>query len=162
MRLALTAILAAFIAACGGGRNAASDTRAERTRPVMVYRTKHDVHDKVPVGLSDDRQHIVSYPHPKDLMADTGLRKPTPLAQGYWLDNLGVGPNTGFIAMTYAEYAALPEAPSIAEMEALLIDRDPWETLCECGLKGPVPNPVNELNALLKKGKLREQCKALK
>ncbi len=162
MRPALTAILAAFITGCGAGRNATADDRADRTRPVMVYRTKHDVHDKVPVGLSDDRRHIVSYPHPKDLMADGGLRTPTALIQGYWLDNLGVGPNTGFIALTYSEYAALPEAPSITEMEAMLIDRDPWEALCDCGVMGTLQDPVKELNAWLKKRKLAERCKTLK
>lgn len=152
------------LSACCGGQKAASGTadEAERTRPLMVYRTVQDVHDKVPVGLSADRQHITSYPQPKDLLADGKMRLPTKLVKGYWLDNKGVGLNTGFLSMTYAEYAALPQAPPIAEMEAMLLDRDPLASLCDCGTQGTMDDPVTEINALLKKDALRERCKVLK
>lgn len=158
------ALLLLGFSACCGSRNAVTqaDMAAERTRPLMVYSTRQNMHDKVPVGLSDDRQHIISYPQPKDLLLDGKLRLPTKLAKGYWLDNKGIGLNTGFLKMTYAEYAALPQAPPLAEMEAMLLDPDPLLSLCDCGTSGSMPDPVKEINALLRKGKLRDKCKTLK
>lgn len=158
------ALLLLGLSACCGSRNAVTpaDMAAERTRPLMVYSTRQDVHDKVPVGLSDDKQHIISYPQPKDLMLEGKLRLPTKLAKGYWLDNKGIGLNTGFLKMTYAEYAALPSAPSVADLEAALLDRDPLESLCDCGTRGTMADPVKAIGDMLKSGGLRQGCKVLK
>lgn len=163
MKTTAIALLLCLSAGCAGRKaTATAEGMAERTRPLMVYRTKQDLHDKVPVGLSEDRQHILSYPQPKDLLLDGKLRLPTKLAKNHWLDNKGVSLNTGFLRMTYAEYAALQEAPPLAEMEAMLMDRDPLESLCDCGLRGTMADPVKEINGLLKKNLLRERCKVLK
>lgn len=163
MKTATIVLLLGLTAGCAGHKAATSPgDAAERTRPLMVYRTKQDLHDKVPVGLSEDRQHILSYPQPTDLLLDGKLRLPTKLAKNHWLDNKGVGLNTGFLRMTYAEYSALREAPPLAEMEAMLMDRDPLESLCDCGARGAMVDPVKEINGLLKKNSLRERCKVLK
>ncbi len=161
---AITAIMLVALTVGCDGRKAAGTTQPDvaRTRPLMVYRTQQDVHDKVPVGLSDDRMHIVSYPNPKDLVVDGKLMLPTKLEKGYWLDNKGIGLNTGFLKLTYADYAALADAPPIAELETLLLDPDPLVSLCDCGTNGSMADPVKEINALLRKGKLREKCKLLK
>ncbi len=161
MRTAAFGLCIALLIGCRNGKETTT-TNAQDTRPVMVYRTQQDVHDKVPVGLSEDRQRIVSYPHPKDLRVDGTLLQPTALVKGYWLDNKGIGLHTGFLRMTYAEYAALPAAPTIAELEAALLDRDPLVELCDCGTRGTMADPVKEVNALLKKNALRERCKVLK
>jgi hypothetical protein len=152
----------ALLAGCGGRKSTSAADAAGHTRPLMVYRTAQDVHDKVPVGLSEDRKHIVSYPQPADLMVDGKLLLPTKLAKGWWLDNKGIGLNTGYLKLTYAEYAALPQAPSIADMEAMLLDVDPLVSLCDCGTSGAMADPVKEINALVKKDALRERCKVLK
>ena len=163
MKTAAITLLLCLSAGCTGRKaTATAESMAERTRPLMVYRTKQDLHDKVPVGLSEDRQHILAYPQPKDLLLGGKLRLPTKLAGNYWMDNKGIGLNTGFLRMTYAEYAALQEAPPLAEMEAMLMDRDPLESLCDCGLRGTMADPVKEINDLLKKNLLRERCKVLK
>lgn len=155
-------LLLGLLAGCGGRKATGRTDTAAHPRPLMVYRTAQDVHDKVPVGLSDDRRHIVSYPQPKDLMVDGKLLLPTKLAKGWWLDNKGIGLNTGFLRMGYAQYAALQEAPPLAEMEAMLLDVDPLVSLCDCGTNGNMTDPVKEINGLLKKDALRERCKALK
>ncbi|HEY0977331.1 MAG TPA: hypothetical protein VGE21_07655 [Flavobacteriales bacterium] len=153
--------LAGLMMACSAKKPAAEQPldAAEAVRPIMVYRTKQDVHDKVPVGLSADRQHIVSYPHPKDMATAS---PPTRLHDDHWLDHKGIGPNTGFLRLTYAEYAALSKAPSLAELETMVIDRDPLLELCDCGTRGSFADPVKELNGWLEQGRLRERCKVLK
>ncbi|MCO5275620.1 MAG: hypothetical protein M9900_11975 [Flavobacteriales bacterium] len=156
-------LLLGLLLGCGASKDTADPgANVNRTRPLMVYRTTQDMHDKVPVGLSEDRTHIISYPAPKDLAVGGKLLLPTKLMKGYWLDNKGVGLNTGFLKMTYAEYAALQEAPPLAEMEAMLLDTDPLTFLCDCGSSGTMADPVKEINALLRKGKLRDRCKVLK
>lgn len=155
------AVMAVLLFACSAKKPATEQPldAAEAARPVMVYRTNQDVHDKVSVGLSADRQHIVSYPHPKDMAT---AQPPTRLHGDHWLDHKGIGLNTGFLRLTYAEYAALPKAPSLAELEAMVIDRDPLLELCDCGTRGSFTDPEKELNAWLKEGRLRERCKVLK
>lgn len=163
MKTAAMALFTVLFTGCGAPRaTTGTESAAGRTRPWMVYRTVQDVHDQVPVGLSADRQHIISYPQPQDLAVDGKLLVPTKLAKGWWLDNKGIGLNTGFLRMSYADYAALPQAPPLAEMEAMLLDIDPLESLCDCGPSGTMADPVKEINALLKKGTLRQRCKVLK
>lgn len=163
MKTVAATMLVCLAFGCNGHKDiGTANTDAARTRPLMVYRTQQDLHDKVPVGLSDDHAHIVSYPNPKDLTVDGKLLLPTKLAKGYWLDNKGIGLNTGFLKLTYAEYAALPQAPPVADMEAMLLDPAPLISLCDCGTQGSMADPVKEINALLRKGKLRDRCKVLK
>lgn len=158
MKALVLAVL--LVSACSAKKPATPGLdAAEAARPIMVYRTKQDMHDKVPVGLSADRQHIVSYPHPKDMATAS---PPTRLHDDHWLDHKGIGLNTGFLRLTYAEYAALPKAPSLAELETMLLDRDPLLELCDCGTRGSFTDPVKELNGWLEQGRLRERCKVLK
>ncbi len=160
MNTVLSGLCVLVVMSCSNGKDVSGN--AADTRPLMVYRTKQDVHDKVPVGLSADGRHIISYPSPQDLRVDGTLLQPTPLGATHWLDNKGIGLRTGFLRMTYAEYAALSEAPAIAEMEAQLLDRDPFVELCDCGTRGSMADPVKELGQLVRKGRLRERCKVLK
>jgi hypothetical protein len=83
--------------------------------------------------LSADRKTILSYPHPKDLRTSDGLSVPVKLENGWLLDRRGIGMNVAFLRMTYAEYAALENAPSLAELDAAITDRDPLTDLCDCG-----------------------------
>ena len=128
--------------------------------PALLYKTKGDYADLVPVTLSDDRRSIVAYPAPGDITGH--LPRPTALAQGYWLDNRGIGPNTAFLKLTYADYAQLSAAPSLADMEALIMDRDPLTALCDCGPRSAYANPTADLNALITAGSLPSRCKVLK
>ncbi|MDE6491440.1 MAG: hypothetical protein K2L49_09820 [Muribaculaceae bacterium] len=81
-----------------------------------IYRTNGDYRDNVPVSLDASRTTVVSYPAPTDLAS-----LPAQLADGYLLDNRGIGPNTAFTSYTYAEYSAMSEAPSAARIMAAVI-----------------------------------------
>ena len=64
--------------------------------PIIIYKTKADYFDKVPVTLSEDKSMIVAYPSPGDLFYKGGLSLPTKLDDGYLLDNRGDQPECGF------------------------------------------------------------------
>lgn len=137
---------------------AAGPGRLATTAPTLLYKTKGDYHDLVPVTLSDDRRSIVAYPAPTDVAGT----QPTALAQGYWLDNRGIGPHVAFLKLTYADYARLAKAPTLQAMDTLIVDRDPLTTYCDCGPRSTYTNPSADLNALITAGNLPSRCKVLK
>ena len=95
--------------------------RIDRTRVSMIpraviYKTNGNYADCVPVTLNADGRSLQSFPGPGDVSPDS---RPLPLADGWLLDRRGgIGPNTAFLTYTYAQYAALPAVPSMAELMA--------------------------------------------
>lgn len=157
-------LLTAAMASCTSGRvamvPAAVVPAVAANAPTLLYRTKGDYRNLVPVLFSDDHRTIVAYPAPSDVASPAP--NPTALVQGYWLDNRGIGLNVAFLKLTYAEYANLPAAPSLQDLEALIVDRDPLVTLCDCGPRTSFPNPMAQLNDLIATGRLASRCKVLK
>lgn len=129
---------------------------------MMVYKTKADYEGNVHVGMDADKATIVSYPHPDDLLNEGEYRTPTPLKQGYLLDNKGIGVDAAFLDYTYGQYADLETAPSIDELNASIIDKDPLTELCDCGHIDGFEDVQHQLNDLIESGQLREVCKVLK
>lgn len=168
MRKELIIAVATLMAACCGKKDAAqatssSETGAGASSPrVLVYRTSTDHANHVPVILSEDKTRIVSYPHPKDLKTGSGYPVPTPLSKGYLMDNRGIGVNVAYLSMTYEQYAALAEAPSMDMLEASIIDRDPLLEMCECARRNEFKDPAKEINAWVEAGELEKHCKKLK
>jgi hypothetical protein len=99
----------------------------------LVYKTKADYTQHVPVTLSDDKTKIIAYPAPKDLYTNGKLAYPTRLSNGYFLDNRGINLNTAFLKMTYTQYSQLKEVPPLKELYQQIIDKDPLTELCNCG-----------------------------
>jgi hypothetical protein len=125
----------------------------------IVYKTRANYDNLVPVTLSDDRHSIVAYAHPRDLVyADGRLRTPTPLRDGYLLDNRGITRNVAFLDMSYEDYARMSEAPSIAELNRHIIDRDPLVDYCNCGARVSFSDEIAELNVVIESGQL-PKCK---
>jgi hypothetical protein len=134
----------------------------EAGAPTLVYKTRGNYDRLVPVLLSEDKVEIVSYPHPKDVMVDGQLAYPTPLEKGYRLDNRGIDLNVAFLKLTYEEYAALDQAPSLAELYSLLKDTDPLEELCYCGYRYNFVDLKGQLNKLIVFNRLRTDCEVMK
>lgn len=138
---------------------------AQNGRPgphVLVYKTYADYSHLVPVILSADKKSLVSYPDPKDLKRGNTFTLPVKLHKGYLLDRQGINKNVAFLKMSYAEYAALPKAPTAEEIMAMLIDKDPLVMLWDCGLKSRHDYGAKELNSLIDKNKLGKTCKSVK
>ena len=119
---------------------------------VYIYKMKGDYSQLVPVVMDKSRTRIVSYPAPSDLKVGGRLVTPTPLDNGYWLDNRGINEHVAFLDYTYEEYSALEQTPTVQQLEARILERYPLTELYVCGKRGSYADEVTELNALIKDG----------
>lgn len=73
-----------------------------------LYRMSGDYADHVAVTLGPDGT-LQSYPAPSDIYEGC---TPLPVGDGLWLDRRGISARSVFTRYTFAQYAALGEAPS--------------------------------------------------
>lgn len=128
----------------------------------LVYKTKKDYYNLVPVILSEDKSQIISYPHKSDLIVGSEYSLPTILHRGYLLDNRGISKNVAFLKLTYEEYFNFEEIPTIQELFEYIIDSDPLIELCDCGNRTTFKNMVVQLNELIDEDLLEDKCKKMK
>lgn len=127
--------------------------------PVVVYKTKRDYSRQVPISLSADKSRIISYPDPGDLRrADGSFNYPTSLRNGYLLDNRGIGLNTAFLKLTYAEYAALEERPAMEDLKGWILDAEPMLELYRCEHLQRTERLPAELNRMIGAKELDALC----
>jgi len=127
--------------------------------PTIVYQTKADYYDKVPVTLSEDKSEVISYPGVKDVFYNGALAYPTKLSDGYLLDNRGINPSSGFLKLTYEDYSKLKATPTKEELFGLILDKDPFTSMYNCGSKYQYKDIVTELNAIIDSKKLKKQLR---
>lgn len=82
-----------------------------------AFRMSGDYADNVAITLSPEGD-LLYFPAPTDITADSA---PVELADGWWLNNQGLGPNSVFTKYTFAEYASLPEVPSPQQLKLSII-----------------------------------------
>jgi hypothetical protein len=125
--------------------------------PTVIYKTKADYSQYVPVTMNAAKTEIVAYPATlTDLKRNGKPAYPTALTQGYCLDNRGIGPNSVFLKMTYTDYMALDEAPKLADMMNMIIDKDPFTEIYNLGDRSRFKDEVKEINELIEKGALKK------
>lgn len=148
--LAVSCAIVTSLCACGSSKNAAqSDIIVATASPqAVVYRTNKDYSRNVPVILDENKENIVSFPDPVDVR---NFPVPTPLDKGYLLDNRGIGPHVAYTDYTFAEYAMLDKVPSIEELQAHIIDRNPIAEMWLCGPRHSFSDIRAELNLIIKK-----------
>lgn len=117
--------------------------------PTVIYKTKNDYYDKIPVTLSDDKTNIVSYPAPTDIYYDGKLAYPVKLHDGYILDNRGINKNSVFLNITYEEFSKLTEAPPLSKMMKMIIDKAPFTEIYNCGNRYQYKDVVSDLNKVI-------------
>ncbi len=117
----------------------------------IIYKTYKDFSQQVPIIMNETKTQIVSYPAPSDLQHEGRLALPTPLKDGYLLDNRGIGANVVFTKYTYKEYAELENAPSLSELMASIIEKHPLVVLYDCGTRNQYSS-ISELNKLIEDG----------
>ena len=128
--------------------------------PVIVYKTRNDYYDKVPVILSDDKTRIVSFPDPRDLKIDGTFAYPSKLNGGYLLDNRGINQNAAFLKFSYEQYCNMDNIPTADRLFDYITDNNPFTEIYQCGSRGNYKEIVAELNALISSGKIKD-CKNL-
>ncbi len=151
-----------LLAACKGQNKVSFKPDFIAAPPTIVYKTKSNYNNLVPVILSEDKKDIISYPHPKDVKVGDALALPTLLKNGYLLDNRGIGVDVAFLKITYEEYSKLENAPTLKELYELIIDKDPLVELCNCGNSKVFTNKIKQLNNVIGAKKLRTICKPIK
>jgi len=164
----VTLFMAGLCVLLNWGCKSTEPTNAELDRqlsmkpaPVVIYKTKADYNRKVPVMLSDDRQQLISYPHPNDLrFSDGTFRYPLPLSSGYLLDRKGIGPKTVFLRMSYEEYFA--QAPDPSTLLSLISDTDPIQEIWHCYLKINEKDITDSLNFIISNKLLSKRCRKIK
>jgi hypothetical protein len=130
--------------------------------PTIIYKMKKDYTQNVPVTLSDDRLTIVNYPAIEDIIINGKYPLPTLLKNGYYLDNRGIGPNVAFTKYTYEEYSKLNTTPTVKELFASIIDKDPIAEMYDCGNRLRFTDIEAELNHIIESGDLIKKFKKIK
>jgi len=129
--------------------------------PVIIYKTKADYYDKVPVTLSDDKTKVISYPDARDLFRGDKLALPTKLHKGYLLDNRGIDKNVAFLNISYEKFTKMQRVFTAGQLYDMILDKDPLTEMYNCGKKSKFKDEVAELNDMIDKGSF-EGCKKLK
>lgn len=119
---------------------------------VIIYKTKEDCSKLVPVILSADKKSVASYPDIRDVVQNGKYPYPTPLSDGYLLDNRGISANVAFLRISYEEYAALPSTPTADELYAMILHKSPVKKMYACGLRNKFNNLETELNSVIQSG----------
>jgi hypothetical protein len=125
--------------------------------PVIVYKTKSDYLNNVPVILSDDKSKIMSYPGIHDVKTNEGVYQvPLKLENGYLLDQRGINEHVAFTKYTYEVYANLDNTPTAEELFEAIIDADPLTELYFCGSLFEFENPKDEINEIIQRGDMSQ------
>ncbi|MBN1339497.1 MAG: hypothetical protein JXA03_09245 [Bacteroidales bacterium] len=120
--------------------------------PVIIYKTKNNYYDKVPVILSEDKESIASYPDIRDVYRNGQYSYPTRLNDGFLLDNRGIDRNVAFLKLTYGEYSKLEKTPSGSELMEMILDPDPLTEMYHCGSRSKYKDVEGDLNGRIDAG----------
>jgi len=127
--------------------------------PVIIYKTKNNYFDKVPVILSEDKSMLVSYPAFSDLYYKGELALPTKLHDGFLLDNRGITKNVAFLNISYDAYSRFDMTPPTDLIMQMVIDDDPLIEMYKVGMRNEYQDIVTELNIIIDKKKLKKFTK---
>jgi hypothetical protein len=110
-------------------------TVVQPSPPVIIYKTKEDYSDKVPVTLSDDKTEIISYPDARDLIRNGELTLPVELHDGFLLDQRGIDQNVAFLSISYGTFTRAMRVYTVQQLYDLILDKDPLVEMYDCGHK---------------------------
>jgi len=129
--------------------------------PCIIYKTKADYSHRIPVVMNEKKSAITSYPDKKDIYYQGRLAYPAELADGFLLDNRGIGANVAFLDYTYEEYQKLEQTPTADQLMKRILDKDPVTEMYRCGNRSQYEDIVNDLKKLITSGNL-SSCKKIK
>lgn len=125
---------------------------------LIIYKTRKNYNNLIPVLLSDDKTQIISYPHPKDIKIGDELQFPTLLNKEYLIDNRGITRNVAFLKITYDEYSKLENVPSLEYLYSMIVDKNPLIEYYNCGLRSEYKDKIQLLNQMIDNGELKARC----
>ena len=160
---AVTMILSGILFSCTSSKKNQTQSKTNEKNqiavgvtgpPVIVYKTKKDYYNNVPVTLSEDKSRITSFPAQSDIRINGQYPYPTRLNDGYLLDNRGINKNTAFLRFTYEDYYIMDNIPTADRLMNYIIDDDPFMEIYECGKKSNYDNLTEMLNRKIETGEL--------
>jgi hypothetical protein len=166
----IISIFAFLIYACGPGKKTSDNKEndapagliAVPQQGFIVYKTKADYFEKVPIQLSEDKNRVISYPAASDLKKKGEYTFPVKLADHYLLDRRGIGPHTAFLEWDYEKYVESAGTRSTDELLKLVLDADPFIELYHCPSKVDETAAIGHINDLIYSDQLNLKCKRIK
>ena len=123
---------------------------------LVVYKTRKDYSNLVPIHLSQDKQTIISYPAKEDLVR-VGNKNAQQLENGFLIDLIGVTQNTVFTNFDLDQYQQV-STPTIEEFKKNIIELDPFIEMYLCERKFT----KNEINKFIIDNTISEKCLKIK
>jgi hypothetical protein len=143
--------LMVMLFSCNTSKISPEPVTAHALAPVIIYKTKADYTQLVPITLNETGDKVVSFPAPSDLYSNGILAIPVQLDKGYLLDIRGVHPHTAFTSYTYEAYSQLETAPLVQDLMEKIADPDPFVELYDCGNRSQFESMEKDLNKLIRK-----------
>lgn len=112
---------------------------------IIIYKTRADYSNLVPVNLNPEKTEVISFPAPSDIRSRLNNIRPEPLGKGYLLDHRGINAQSAYIQLTWEEYAELNHSPSPEALFKLLIDKNPFISMYHCGNGTLTPEELNKV-----------------
>lgn len=137
-----------------------SSTSINANAPLIIYKTKNDYSNYVPISLSADKSRIMSYPGPEDVVFNGNLAYPTLLEKGYYLDNIGISSRVAYLKYTLEAYSELNSAPTLQEMFDNILDDDPLLEYYDCGSRQTVESDLGDISHV-EMSELLQKCDCL-
>ncbi len=97
---------------------------------VLIYRTVANFSNYVPVLLDSTKNRIIKFTDFDSLSISSA---PTPLKNGYLLDNWQIDANVAFLEFTYNEYSKLKLYPIQERLLEHILVKHPLDELWDCG-----------------------------
>ncbi len=116
------------------------------TKRVIIYKTKFNYYNFVPVTMNKEKTEIMSYPAKEDLVLDSMFTLPIPLEGAFMLDKRGINSQSAFLNLPYLEYYLMKEIPRVDSLMTMIKDSDPFEEIYDCGSATDYSDLVKELN----------------
>lgn len=145
-------LLAILLVHCSSAPKEASNPHLQKgiTKRVIIYKTRYNYYNFVPITMNKEKTEIMSYPAKEDLILDSMFTLPVPLEGGYMLDKRGINSQSAFLNMPYLEYYQMKELPRVDSLLSMIKDSDPFEEIYDCGSITDYSDVVKELNQKIK------------
>ncbi len=126
------------------------------TRKLVIYKSKNDYSNLVPIHLSEDKQTVIGYPAPEDLI-QYGNKNAIQLENGFLIDLVGVSKNSVFTVFTMNDYQKM-QPPSLNDFKINIIDVDPFSEMYICNQN----YTRTEIEQIIKDSTLSSICSKIK
>lgn len=123
--LFISLLFCGILSGCGSQKATKKDDN--KSQPyAIVYKTKADYSQLVPIRLNAAKTRVEGFPAPSDLYRFGQLATPVALGNGYLLDRQGISVNSAFLSVPYEEYKRFRNTPNPSWLMENIKDKNPF------------------------------------